>query len=82
MRVERDIPVSLASSPSSFASSLRSNRLDSCRAMSCARKRERSLCTNHTRFQLWWFAVKHVCWLDAILNHSNGPIEEAHEMTL
>ncbi len=38
--------------------------------------------TYHAGLQLWWLAIKHVRWLDAILNHPYGSVEETHQVTL
>ncbi len=37
--------------------------------------------TYHTGLQLWWLAIKHVRWLNAILNHPYGSVEETHQVT-
>lgn len=38
--------------------------------------------TYHTSLEFWGFPIKHIHWLYAILYHTNGTIEEAHEMTV
>lgn len=75
------VPVSFASSLSSFASSRFSKRLDSCaKYKECSHGRN-ALRTYHAGLKLWRLAVKHVCRLDAVLYHPDGPVEEAHKMT-
>lgn len=40
------------------------------------------MCTTyHASLELWGFPIKNIDRLYAILYHTNGTIEEAHEMT-
>ena len=76
------VPVSFASSPSAFASSLLSKRFAS---YTCTHFNETLLgipqYTYHTRLQLRWSAVKRVRGFDTILHYSNGSVEEPHKLT-
>jgi len=75
------VPTSLASSPSSLASSRRANRFESSRIMSMRGKASRANETYHSFFQFWRLSVKHIRGFDTILYYPYSPIKEAHKMT-
>lgn len=74
------VPVSRASSSASFASSRRPKRCFSwiCQLLQQFRKLR---FTHNTALQVWRFAIEDVTRLYAVVNHSDGSIEEAHQMT-
>jgi hypothetical protein len=75
-------PVSLASSPSAFASSRLSNRFASYtpRVISPAKWGKEAIKTHYSGLELWWLAIKDIGGLDAIFDNTNGAIKETHQM--
>jgi hypothetical protein len=73
-------PVSLASSPSAFASSRLSNRFASYtpRVISPTKWGGEVIKTHYSGLELWRLAIEDIGGLDAIFGNSNGAIKEPH----
>ena len=75
-----NLPVSLASSPSAFASSRLSNRFASYnrRAFSPHKVKEKKIKAHYAGLEIWGLAVENVGGLDSIFDDADGAIEKSH----
>lgn len=77
--ISSTVPVSLASSPSSFASSRFSKRLASWRVISEVNDNNQTE-TYNTRLEFWRFPIEYICRFYTILHYSYCAVEEPHEV--